>query len=325
MGASLDFGEILEIMREAMRETFDFSRGVLLLRRREGSKKFDFQYRFDSGEITEGDIESGGNEVINWVVKTAKPLIIQEDAERRKFNLPSQISSVLAVPLILSDRVIGIGVLENFALRDVDSGERISSSQVSGEKIAGISSILTTQLALQIQKATLYEKVEKLSVTDGLTQVALRRYFMRRFEEELRRARHYSLSLSFIMIDIDKFKSYNDRYGHLVGDAVLKEIAKILREAVREVDLVGRYGGEEFCIMLPETYKDGAYEVAERIRWLVENSHFKAYDEKTSVTISAGVSGFPIDADTGKELMDKADTALLQAKESGRNRVCKYE
>ncbi len=325
MGASLDFGKILEIVREAVRETFDFSRGVLLLQRGKGSKKFDFQYRFDSGEITEGDIESGRNEVINWIMKTAKPLIIQEDAERRKFNLPSQVSSVLGVPLILSDRVIGVCILENFALRGVESREATGGGQVSGEEITGIFSILTTQFALQMQKVALYEEVEKLSITDGLTQVALRRYFLRRFEEELKRARHYGLSLSFLMADIDNFKSYNDRYGHLVGDAVLREIAKILREGVREVDFVGRYGGEEFCAMLPETDKKGAYEVAERIRWLVGNSHFKAYDEKTSVTISVGVSSFPVDADTGEKLMNKADAALLRAKESGRNRVCKYE
>ncbi len=324
MGASLDFGTILEILRDAICTTFEFARGVLLLRRKKESKKFDFLYYFDSDKIAEGDIGSERNEAVNWVVNEGKPLIITEDAERRKFDLPQGVSPFLAEPLILSGRVIGVASLENFALRGVERKEGRRDRQVSKEEVAGILSILTAQFALQMQKAMLYEAVEELSITDGLTQVALRRYFLQRFEEEMKRSRHHGLPLSFLMVDIDHFKNYNDKYGHLVGDAVLRQIANILGQGVREVDLIGRYGGEEFCIMLPETDKDRGYEVAERIRLLVGNSGFKAYDEETSVTISVGVSCFPVDADTGQELVDKADAALLRAKDSGRNRVCKY-
>lgn len=324
MGASLNFGEILEIMRETVCKTFEFTKGFLLLRRGKANKKFDFLYYLDSGKIEENDVETVRNEVVDRVVKEAKPLIIKDSAERKQFNLPSQVNSFLGAPLVLSNRVIGVGILENFSLRGIESREKTAGRQVSEEEITSVFSILMTQFALQMQKARLYEEVEKLSITDGLTQVSLRRYFLHRFEEELKRSRHHGLVLSFLMVDIDHFKNYNDKYGHLVGDAVLKEIAKMLREGVREVDFVGRYGGEEFCAMLPETHKKGAYEVAERVRWLVENCHFKAYDEETSLTISIGVSTFPADADTGQELIDKADAALLKAKESGRNRVYQY-
>ncbi len=324
MGASLGFDKILEIMREAVCKTFEFARGVLLLKREKGSKKFDFQYYLDSGKVAEGDAQREIKEVVNWVVKEAKPLIITDDVDRRRFNLPEHLSSLLGEPLILSRKVIGVVILENFALRGGEEQGGMAGRGLSGGEVTDIFSILTTQFALQMQKAMLYEEVEELSITDGLTQVALRRHFLLRFEDEVKRSRHHDVPLSFLMVDIDHFKDYNDKYGHLVGDAVLRQIAKILGQGVREVDLVGRYGGEEFCIMLPETDKDTAYEVAERIRSFVENSRFKAYDEETSVTISAGVSCFPADADTGKELADRADAALLRAKDSGRNIVCRY-
>ena len=323
MGASLDFEKILEIMREEISKTFEFTGGALFLKRQKKSKEIDFLYYLDSGKVAEGDIQKEKNEAVAWVAREAKPLMITQDTERRKFNLPQHLSTFLAEPFILSGKVIGIACLENFALRGVEKQKEGEARHVSTEEVRGIFSILTTQFALQMQKAMFYEEVEELSITDGLTQVALRRYFLQRFEEEVKRSRHHGLPLSFLMVDIDHFKNYNDRYGHLVGDAVLRQIAKTLGEGVREVDLIGRYGGEEFCIMLPETNKDSGYETAERIRSLVENSLFKAYDEETSVTISIGVSCFPEDADTGQELLDKADAALLRAKDSGRNRVCK--
>lgn len=323
MGACLDFKTVLEVMHGAICRFFKFGKGMLLLKQNEGCKEFDFSYSFDSGEAKHGDIKGMENDIIRTVMQDGNPLLVSGEEDRMKFNLPSQVKSFLAVPVILSGKVIGVATLEDFALRIGDVPGEIGAGEISPEKIMGISSILMTQFVLQMQKARLYEKVEKLSIVDGLTQVVLRRYFMQRFEEELKRSRHYILPVSFLMIDIDHFKNYNDKYGHLVGDAVLKEMAATLCEGVRDVDLVGRYGGEEFCVMLPETDADGAYQVAERVRWLVENSHFKAYDEETLLTVSIGVSSFPADGDTEMGLIDKADEALLRAKKSGRNQVCK--
>ena len=301
-------------MREASHKTFEFSNGRLLLSRKD-NKEFDFMYRLDSGEIEE-NIESENSAAFDYIVKEAKPLLISTDKEKRKFDLPSHIDSFLGAPVMLSDRVIGVATLENVSPRGVE--------KMSEEEIIGIFSILTAQFALQMQKSTLHDEVEKLSITDGLTGVALPRYFLQRVDEELKRSQHHGLPLSFIMIDIDHFKKYNDRYGHLVGDATLKEIARILHEGegIREVDLVGRYGGGEFCIMMPETDKTGGIEAAERIRQIVESNRLRAYDEETSVTVSAGVSSFPVDADTRQELISKADKALLTAKEGDGNRVC---
>ena len=145
---------------------------------------------------------------------------------------------------------------------------------------------------------------------------------MERLKEELSRAEQYNIDLAFIMVDLDHFKKCNDNFGHLVGDVVLKEVAGILKQNVREIDLVGRFGGEEFCILLPEANKADAYVVAERIRKAVEGYTIKAYDETLSITISMGISSFPEGSRGLDELIENADTALYEAKRQGRNRIC---
>jgi diguanylate cyclase (GGDEF)-like protein len=182
-------------------------------------------------------------------------------------------------------------------------------------------SILTNLLALDIRRANLYQRVQELAITDGLTGVYVRRHVLERFSEEWQRSMRRGLKLSFLMADIDHFKSYNDRYGHLVGDVVLREIARIIKSNTREIDLIGRYGGEEFSIVLPDTDKTGAFQVAERIRSSIEGSKIKAYDEMLNVTISLGIAVFPEDGGDTQELIEKADKALYEAKQKGRNRV----
>jgi len=160
-----------------------------------------------------------------------------------------------------------------------------------------------------------------LAITDSLTGVSSRRYLMERFSEEIERSRKFKYNFSFLMVDIDHFKDYNDRYGHLVGDAILREVSKSIKENIRQIDLVGRYGGEEFSVILTETDKEGARLAAERIRQAIENKHIRIYDEDLRVTISIGVSIFPDDAYEARQLIEKADQALYQAKQAGRNRV----
>ncbi|MFA5276618.1 MAG: GGDEF domain-containing protein, partial [Candidatus Omnitrophota bacterium] len=139
--------------------------------------------------------------------------------------------------------------------------------------------ILAQQFLVGMKRSLLYQKVQELAITDGLTQVFSRRYFMDRFEEELKRSKRFKLELSFLMIDIDRFKEFNDRYGHLVGDAILREVSRTIKENIRQVDFMGRYGGEELSIVLTDTDKEQARLAAERIRAAVESESIHVYDE----------------------------------------------
>lgn len=195
--------------------------------------------------------------------------------------------------------------------------------------------VLAAYLALQIKKVRLYETVRELSIHDGLTGVYVRRHFVERFDEELKRSMKYNLPLAVLMLDIDQFKRYNDAYGHLAGDATLKQVAALLRQNLRRVDVVARYGGEEFVVVTPETRKSAVIEVAERIRSNIARHGFKIHNEQTRVTVSIGIALFPDDIppafpmeDTGAvamELISRADRALYQAKEEGRNRIVFYQ
>jgi len=184
--------------------------------------------------------------------------------------------------------------------------------------------IVSHQLLSGLKRSILYQQVQELSIVDGLTEVLSRRYFMERLQEEIERAKKFKHFLSFLMIDLDYFKEYNDRYGHLVGDAILKEVSRIIKENLRQIDLVGRYAGDEFAVVLTDTDKIGALFAAERIRQSVAGKIIRAYNEDLRVTISIGVSEFPDDADNIQKLIDNADVALYQAKEIGRNRVHLY-
>ena len=137
---------------------------------------------------------------------------------------------------------------------------------------------------------------------------------------EVKRAQRYDLALSLIMIDLDHFKEFNDTYGHLEGDGLLRKIAQILKSSLRETDLVARYGGEEFSVILPETDKEGASIAAERVRKTISEQTFGEVGAK--MTISLGVASYPDDACLRADLIRQADEALYRAKREGRNRTC---
>ncbi len=168
-------------------------------------------------------------------------------------------------------------------------------------------------------------QLERLSVHDRLTGLYNYSYFVDRLDEEIKRSKRYEIPLALIMIDIDYFKDFNDTFGHEKGNKVLKDIAVIIKEKVRDIDIVARYGGEEFAVLLPNIGKE-AKEAAERIRKSVELAEFEGDFEEPIVkkTISAGVAVYPVDASDDTELVVRADEALYKAKESGRNRTCEH-
>ena len=175
-------------------------------------------------------------------------------------------------------------------------------------------------LELKISKDLLEEKnklLEILSITDGLTGLYNHRYIVDALSSRITEATRYRKPLSIGMFDIDYFKKINDKYGHVFGDEVLIKISSVIEETIRKVDIAGRYGGEEFLIVIPDTDSSGAYKTAERIRESIEK--IKWDKDGLKVTISGGVCEFK-DEDSGK-LITKADKLLYKAKESGRNRI----
>ncbi len=168
-----------------------------------------------------------------------------------------------------------------------------------------------------------HEEIYRLAIIDGLTDIPNKRYLLEFLTRELSRAQRHHRPLSVLLFDIDRFKSINDEQGHLCGDYVLREMATHLKGMIRGDELLARYGGEEFAVVLPECTHDNALIVAERIRSLVQQHHFRFDEQTISVTVSVGVASLQDgEAITPTELIDRADEKLYEAKRTGRNRVC---
>ncbi|MCX6826429.1 MAG: GGDEF domain-containing protein, partial [candidate division Zixibacteria bacterium] len=199
-----------------------------------------------------------------------------------------------------------------------------SGDKLTGDIVTQLEKFQLTALPL-VENVNRYEKVEKLSYTDGLTGIHNFRYFQKRIGEEFMRAKRYERSLAFLIFDIDDLKMVNDRYGHLAGDSLLKSFGKILSESVRSNDVISRYGGDEFCLIMPETDRERTQLFMDRIREKIALSY--AYEEDTQgkkYSVSIGGAVYPIDAEAIDELINAADMALLRAKAEGRNRSKLY-
>ena len=244
----------------------------------------------------------------------------------------SQVPAPELLKSLISDRqMIRVDQCWYFPAFDKNDLYAVFGIQDAEEKDLAKIEVLSSFLALLVKKVSLYETIRDLSIVDDLTQVFVRRHFMDRLNEEIKRSQRFKTPLSLLMLDIDHFKRYNDEFGHMVGDATLKKVAEILKVSVRRVDLVGRYGGEEFIVVMPETKQQDALDVAERIRSSIARHTFKLYHVETKVTVSQGIATYhpnfsklPETADSEpivEALIKASDKCLYQAKEDGRNRV----
>ncbi len=214
----------------------------------------------------------------------------------------------LIVPLISKGELNGIIIL----------GERINEKQFS-ESEKEFLLTLGSLAGVAVHNATLYE----MATTDMMTKLKIHHYFHTALLEEIDRAIKFKRPLSLIMSDIDHFKSFNDTYGHSLGDEVIRNVARIIKTCVRQIDIPARYGGEEFAVILPKTDINEALIVAERIRLMVEKDHITHQDKELSVTISVGVTEFDhaIDNIDKNSFIERADKALYMSKRNGRNIV----
>ncbi len=171
-------------------------------------------------------------------------------------------------------------------------------------------------------EAQYHEEIYRMTIIDGLTGAHVKRYLLEALEKEIVRARRHQRDLAFMMFDIDHFKKINDYHGHLAGDYVLKELARIVQARIRRDEVFARYGGEEFALLLPETSMEGARLLAEGLREKIENSTFQFQNETIKVTVSIGIAALTEQIKSSQELIKAADDKLYEAKRSGRNKTC---
>jgi len=207
------------------------------------------------------------------------------------------------------------------------NGTFLNEDQVKGEAPLGngdrvkVGPSILKYLSGLDAEAKYHEEIYKMTIVDGLTQIHNKRYLFEALDRELIRARRYDRQLSLLIFDIDFFKSINDQYGHLAGDHVLRELARIVQERIRRDEVFARYGGEEFVIVLPETPLAGGVALAENLRGRVESHAFAFQGERIPVTISVGCAMLAEER-TAAELIQRADDKLYEAKRGGRNKVC---
>jgi diguanylate cyclase (GGDEF)-like protein len=224
-----------------------------------------------------------------------------------KARLYEEAQSRISIPMISYGQPLGLLVLS--------SRERNFFAHTETQPLESVTDIF----ASAIQNANYIQRVKQLAYLDGLTGIFNRRYYETRITEEIERARRFGSELAVVMMDVDKFKSLNDTYGHLLGDEVLRQVSSLLSKQIRKIDVVCRYGGEEFVILLPQTGLEQALHVADKLRRAIEEWQFPGVPR--TLTISAGVAVYPNHGNTRDELVKAADAALYGAKDAGRNRI----
>jgi len=258
-----------------------------------------------------------GEGVAGWVAREGKPMVVHDVSEDPRFfnemdlHLGFQTNSILCVPLETRGKILGVLEVIN-----KKGGGQFSDGDLNlVTKLAGFA-------AVAIENARLYHQAKLLTLTDELTHLYNSRFFNQFLESEVKRCRRYDSNVSLIFLDLDFFKKVNDQYGHLMGSKLLQEAADVLRAGLRDVDIVARYGGDEFLVILPETRIIAAAHVAERMRIDFEKKIFLAEEGlDVKVTASFGVASFPEFSSSKEELVRLADQAMYHVKNQSRNGV----
>lgn len=252
----------------------------------------------------------------HWVLRQRKSLIVEDIKKDFRFaakdidDAKDLFRSLIAAPLINESKVIGILRLDNPA------------ELIYTQDDLRLLDIIADLSAVALENALLYYRAQELAIRDGLTGLVVRRYFIERMKEEIKRAARKKDPLSLLMLDIDHFKDYNDKYGHTAGDLVLKHLAKTISSMVEPGDIVVRYGGEEIGVLIYGKGRNNARLEAEAIRKEIKNKSLILRRQRADITVSIGVSSYPEDAFRVEDLIKAADDRLYKAKADGRDRVC---
>ncbi len=319
--SSLELHEVLEaIMKQVGRLIKPKAWSLLLVD--EDSRELSFEIAVSPvADRLKGVTLKPGEGIAGWVALHGLPLLIADVREDPRFatHLDEQLSfktrSIVAVPLKIHEQVIGVIEL-------INSYDELVFDDVDQSILTAIADFA----AIALVNARNFDRINELVVTDDLTGLYNSRHFGPLVESEFLRAQRYHTELSMVFLDMDRLKSINDVYGHLVGSRMLSELGRLIGKNIRECDQAARYGGDEFVLILPQTGKQQAVSMAGKLLELMRSTDFFSdTNQVIHLTASFGVATYPQDADSGLELLRAADSAMYEAKAAGRNCIKGFE
>ncbi|MDP8299970.1 MAG: sensor domain-containing diguanylate cyclase [Candidatus Tantalella remota] len=314
LSLSLSEDDIMKIVSEEIFNIFAGDTRVLLFMTKEDRSELNLSHTVKS-RARKAFEKKKGSIYDRWVLKNMKSLLVKDIGKDFRFSIENEDSdddavSLMIKPLISESNLLGIIRV------DSPRGSEFAQHELR------ILDIIGELASVAIENSRLYRQTEELSIKDSLTGLYVHRYFMERLEEEVKRGLRSDTSFALLMFDIDDFKEFNDEHGHLSGDAVLKNIGRILWSRTSAGDMVVRYGGEEFTFLALGYDKEKAIKLAEDIREEIGKAAVTLRRKKYFVTVSVGVAMFPADAKLREDLIWEADRCLYKAKSEGKNRIC---
>lgn len=310
----LDIKELLKFVNDVIIGVMGVSYSTILLSDKETGKmkiKITNIYSEAALAVLKGNID---NDLLKNIIKTGEPLINNNvDEEVYSFTKGREVKSLLCIPLSSKNESYGVVLVEQ---------ERPDAFEDEHVKFL---MAISNQISVALENVGLYEKMQQMATTDALTKIYNRLYFNEMLSKEMANADIGNYSMAISIFDIDHFKKFNDTYGHLFGDLVLKTIARLAKDHVRENDIVARFGGEEFVIIMSNTSEKEASEIIEKLREKISNYYIKDGSITANVTASFGIACYPKHGSVEAEVLSAADTALYKAKMEGRNCVRIFE
>ena len=317
--STLDIKEVLKIIMQKVNELLKPSSFALLL---VDDTKMILRYEILIGGSANPDLKDKAVNVedglVGWVAKEGKPVLFPDPTKNLKYSLPPHIipedneDSLICVPLKSKGKTLGVMRLVS----------ETGIGRLFGEEDLKTISTIADYSAIALENAKNFQKIQELTITDDMTSLYNSRYLHTLLDSEVLRSKRYKKQFSMIFLDLDRFKEVNDTHGHIYGSSLLKETGQLIVRNLRNVDIATRYGGDEFVVILPETSKQHAVLVAERLREAISKHHFlKDRGLSIQFTASFGVATFPDDASSKEELIKMADEAMYRVKNTTRNGV----
>ncbi len=319
MNQSSTESEVVEIIGLFCKKTFLYDKATLFMRDIYNPKslviKWTDGYRDD---FTAGEIFRAGKCLFGDVLKSNKPVIFNySEQSKKRINMDikktPEFTGLFGVPIRWKNSIFGALVFETSC--------SLSEDDENIEKLE----FVQKNIGAAFHRMKEYHILHDRSVKDGLTKLYNRRAFDEAIARELARTIRYKSTMCLLMIDIDRFKSVNDNYGHLFGDFVLQRISELLQKNVRKIDHLARYGGEEFTVIVVNATKKLAFSTAERLRFAIEQENFEKDGVSINLKISIGIAEYPADGEEVETIISSADTALYDAKKAGGNLVKHFD